>query len=197
VTAARPALLIPVALFTAAILGCGVSAPARFYSLDAAASPQGMPLADASVLVGPVTIPDAVDQPQFVIQVAPNRVEVDDFNRWVAPLNDSIARVIATDLAVQLGTQQVATAPMATFTPVYRVAIDVQRFESIRGQSATIEAVWTVRNVSGKTLSGRTVATETVQGDGFDVLAAAHSRALAKVSSDIAATIRAEAAGKP
>jgi hypothetical protein len=32
-----------------------------------------------------------------------------------------------------------------------------------------------------------------VQGDGFDALAAAHSRALAKMSGDIAGTIRAEA----
>jgi hypothetical protein len=34
-----------------------------------------------------------------------------------------------------------------------------------------------------------------VQGDGFDALAAAHSRALAKLSSDIAMAIRAEAGG--
>jgi uncharacterized lipoprotein YmbA len=61
-------------------------------------------------MVGPVTVPAAVDQPEFVVQVAPNRVEVDEFNRWVAPLNDSIARAIAGDLALQLGTSEVATA---------------------------------------------------------------------------------------
>jgi hypothetical protein len=36
-----------------------------------------------------------------------------------------------------------------------------------------------------------------VSGDSFDALAAAHSRALAKVSGDIAAVIRSEAAEKP
>jgi hypothetical protein len=45
--------------------------------------------------------------------------------------------------------------------------------------------------------SGRTVAREPAQGDGFDALAAAHSRALAKVSSDIATAIRAEVDEKP
>jgi hypothetical protein len=44
--------------------------------------------------------------------------------------------------------------------------------------------------------SCRTVERETVQGDGFDALAAAHSRALAKMSGDIAAAIRAEAEEK-
>ena len=83
---------------------------------------------------------------------------------------------------------------MANFDPAYRVTIDVQRFESAPGQAALVEAVWTVRKTAGgETRSGRTVAREAVQGDGFDALAAAHSRALAKMSGDIAAAIRAEA----
>ena len=49
------------------------------------------------------------------------------------------------------------------------------------------------RTAGGETRSGRTVAREAVQGDGFDALAAAHSRALAKMSGDIATAIRAEA----
>ncbi len=57
-----------------------------------------------------------------------------------------------------------------------------------------LRSVWTVHSTAGgETRSGRTVAREAVQGDAFDVLAAAHSRALAKMSGDIAGTIRAEA----
>ena len=151
----------------------------------------------AAVMVGPVTIPASVDQPEFVVQVAPNRVEVDEFNRWVAPLSDSIARAVAGDLVVLLGTPDVATAPLANFNPAYRVTIDVQRFESIAARRRCVEAVWTVRQTAGgETRSGRTVAREAVQGDGFDALAAAHSRALARMSGDIAAAIRAEAEQK-
>jgi uncharacterized protein len=62
---------------------------------------------------------------------------------------------------------------------------------------AMLEAVWTVhKTAGGETRSGRTVAREAVQGDGFDALAAAHSRALAKMSGDIATAIRAEAEDK-
>ena len=65
------------------------------------------------------------------------------------------------------------------------------------GCGALVEAVWTVHSTAGgETRSGRTVAREAVQGDGFDVLAAAHSRALAKMSGDIAAAIRLEATAK-
>jgi hypothetical protein len=148
-------------------------------------------------MVGPVSVPAAVDEPQFVVQVASNRVEVDEFNRWAAPLSDGIARAVAGDLTVLLGTPDVAAAPFANFEPAYTVTIEVQRFESVRGESALVEAVWAVRKTSGReTRSGRTVAREAVQGDGFDALAAAHSRAIASMSNDIAAAIRAEAAAK-
>jgi uncharacterized lipoprotein YmbA len=132
-----------------------------------------------------------------VVQTAPNRVDIDEFNRWAAPLNEAVAQVVAGDLVKLLGTPNVAAAPMVNFDPVYRVTIDVQRFDSIPGQAALIEGVWTVhRTAAAQTRSGRTVAREAVQGDGFDALAAAHSRALARMSNDIATAIRAEAEDK-
>jgi uncharacterized protein len=61
-----------------------------------------------------------------------------------------------------------------------------------------IEAVWAVRkSTGGEPRMGRTVASESAAGEGFETLAAAHSRALAKVSVDIAAAIRALAETKP
>jgi hypothetical protein len=54
--------------------------------------------------------------------------------------------------------------------------------------------VWVVCFPAGATAqSGRTIASEPVSDESYDALAAAHSRALAKVSSDIAAAIRAAA----
>jgi uncharacterized lipoprotein YmbA len=148
-------------------------------------------------MVGPVSVPGSVDRPEFVVQVAPNRVEVDEFNRWAAPLGEAIARSVAGDLAALLGTPDVATAPFANFDPVYRVTINVQRFDSVRGEAALLEAVWTVREVKGgKTRSGRTVAREALEGPDFDALPAAHSRALAKLSGEIAEAIRAAASAR-
>ncbi|MGA9725392.1 MAG: PqiC family protein [Candidatus Binatus sp.] len=195
--ARRIAQVISIALLAVIAAGCS-TAPARFYSLASTATADGTPATSASVLVGPVTIPASVDQPEFVVQVAANRVEVDEFNRWVSPLNDAIARAVAGDLVVLLGTPDVASAQLANFAPDYRVTIDVQRFESIQGQAATLEAVWTVRKAAGGEIrSGRTVAREPVQGQDFEALAAAHSRAIAKMSADIATAIRTEAEQKP
>jgi uncharacterized protein len=182
--------LTAAALFAA---GCASAQP-HFYTLDSTASPGGATATRVAVAVGPVSVPASVDQPQIVVQVAPNRVDVEEFDRWASPLNESIARALAGDLSSQLGTPDVTAAPLANFRPDYRVTVDVQRFESIPGQTALVEAVWVVhRTAGGQTRSGRTIAREPVQGDGFDALAAAHSRALAKISDDIAAAIRSEA----
>ncbi|MGB9379349.1 PqiC family protein [Candidatus Binatus sp.] len=194
--ARRIAQMISIALMAGIAVGCS-TAPSRFYSLTSTATADGTPPTSAAVMVGPVTIPASVDQPEFVVQVAPNQVKVDEFNRWVSPLNDSIAHAVAANLVVLLGTPEVANSQLANFVPDYRVTIDVQRFESIQGQAAVVEAVWTVRKtVGGEVRSGRTVAREPVQGQGFDALAAAHSQAIARMSGDIAAAIRAEAEQK-
>jgi len=190
--ATRLARWLGAALVAAVALGCGTSAPSRFYTLASTATGDRAPAVGTGVMVGPVSVPASVDRPEFVVQIAPNRVEIDEFNRWAAPLGEGIARTVAGDLAALLGTPDVATAPFANFDPVYRVTINVQRFDSVQGDSVLVEAVWAVRETAGgKTRSGRTVAREALQGEGFDALAAAHSRALAKLSADIAAAIRA------
>jgi len=185
-----------IALAAIATAGCGTSAPARFYRLDSAATPNGSTSVQTAVIVGPVSVPAAVDRPEFVVQVAPNTVQVDEFNRWDAPLEDGIARAVAGDLSVLLNSPNVTSAPLADFNPAYSVTINVQRFESIKGQTALVDAVWAVRSTAGrKTRSGRTIAQEAVQGEGFDALAAAHSRAIAKLSGDIATAIRSDSGG--
>jgi uncharacterized lipoprotein YmbA len=187
-------LLIWIGSSALATLGCGTSPPSRFYTLDSTATPAvGSPLGDG-IVVGPVSIPESVDRPNFVVEVGPNQVAIDEFNRWAAPLADAIARVVAADLAVLLQAPHVATAPFASFDPVYRVTIDVQRFDSIPGEAAAFEAVWVVRETTGSAIrSGRTVAREPVDGTDFGTLAAAHSRALRTLSTDIAAGIQAVA----
>ncbi|HET9063136.1 MAG TPA: ABC-type transport auxiliary lipoprotein family protein [Candidatus Binatia bacterium] len=160
----RARRVIAIALLGLVVAGCGASAPAKFYTFQSNATPDGLPLASYGIVIAQVAVPAVVDRPQFVVQVAPNRVEIDEFNRWAAPLGETIADAVATDLGVRLGTPNVATAMRASFAPTYRVTIDIQRFDSIAGEAAVLEAVWAVTTVaSGRTLSGKTIARETLQ----------------------------------
>jgi uncharacterized lipoprotein YmbA len=130
-----------------------------------------------------------VDRPQIVVNTGANQVEVDEFNRWASPLQSNISRAVAENLVALLG------APRVTQTlgvdSDFRVAIEVQRFESTPGDSAMLDAAWLVRRVKdGKIETGRTTVREPVAQRGYDALVAAHSRAIGRLSQDIANTVR-------
>jgi uncharacterized protein len=57
--------------------------------------------------VGPVSVPAAVDRNQIVVTIGPNQVRLDEFNRWDAPLQSAIARVVVENLVAFLGTPRV------------------------------------------------------------------------------------------
>src|SRR5215467_2227691 len=172
-------------------VGCGSTPASRFYTLSAVAPPAGAS-SNVSVVVGPVSVPAEVDRPQIVITTGPNQVGLDEFNRWAAPLQNNISRVVVENLVAMLGTPRVTLFPQTASPDAdYRAAIEVQRFESALGEAATLDAVWTVRRAKdGKAETGRTTVRETMQGNGYDVLAAAHSRAVARLSGEIADAVR-------
>jgi uncharacterized protein len=187
----------PLWLAAALLAAACSSAPSHFYTLDPTAIDAGGPAVRRAILVGPVSVPAAVDRPELVVQIAPNRVDIDEFNRWAGPLGDAIARTVAADLVTLLGTPDVVSGPLASFVPDYRVTIDVQRFESLPGRAIRLDAVWVVRpTAGGRVRSGRTTTSEALASPDYAAIAAAHSRALATLSADVAAAIRtAEASG--
>jgi len=185
----RQLAAIVVALLAA---GCGSTPRESFYMLEAPPAPPPASLtSNLTVYVGPVVVPEAVDRTPMVIRTSPNQVDVEDFHRWAEPLKTAIPRVLAEDLMRELGTARVAASRTASLLPAdYRVAIEVQRFESSLADGATIDALWTVTPKSGSPRTGRTLAHEAVDQPSHAAVAAAHSRALAAIAKDIAAAIR-------
>jgi len=170
--------------------GCGTSPPSRFYALAATSAPTSA-TSSLVVAVGPVTVPSVVDRPEIVVQTGPNEVRIDDFNRWASPLQDNLTRALADNLSADLGTPRVIRFPQPiAIEPDYRVVVEVRTFQSEPGVAATLDAIWTVRRTKdGKTQTGRTAVREPVAEKGYDALAAAHSRAVARASRDIADAI--------
>ena len=193
-----PALcLLAISAVAAVLAGCA-SPVARFYTLSASASTVNVsassvaPASSLSISVGPVSVPAAVDRPEIVVTAGPNQVRLEEFDRWAAPLKNAISRAVAENLVAILGTPHVTQFPGASSADAdYRVSIEVQRFDSSPGEAATLDAVWTLRRLkNGSSKTGRTSTREPVREPGYDGLAAAHSRALAQLSQDIADAVR-------
>lgn len=178
------------AVLALAIAACGTSPEIRYFTLPS--EPVAYAAAPAfSVVVGPVTVPDVVDRPHFVLRAGDSRVDIVETARWAAPLKSEIPRVIAEHLGRLLDARAWSSAQRASGDPDFRVLIDIQRFEMSLREGVLVQALWTVRpRGAGAPVSGRSLVTEPA-GAGYDDLAAAHSRALGAVSREIAAAIEA------
>jgi hypothetical protein len=181
----------------ALLAGCSRSPRVAFYTLNAAATAGAAAPAIDSVAIGPITIPEVLDQPLLVVRTAANRVDILEIHRWAAPLRSEIPRIIAEDLTILLKPARVSTYPQnAGMDADYRILVDIQRFEMTAGEMVALDALWSVRRTGGdaQKKTGRTVVNEPAGAAGYDALVAAQSRALAAVSRDLAQALRAEAA---
>ena len=187
-TSAWTALLLAVA----ALAACSSPPKTNFYTLSPAASAPAR--ADAkvpySVAIGAVRVPESLDRPQMVVRTGANQLTIAEFERWAGPLKSEVALAIAGNLKTLLGGAGVFTYPQGEGADV-NLSVDVQRFDSVLGEAATVEVLWQVRPAKGAPISGRSMMREAADGAGYDAVVAAHGRAFAAVSRDIAAAIRA------
>lgn len=191
----RFSVLIFVYGLSAVMAGCTTSPSAHFYTLTplAAANAAQQQAAPYSVSVSQISLPEFLYRQQLVLTLDENRVQLLENHRWAEPLKSAISRVMAENLSRLLGTDQVSWYPQsAAYRADYRVLADFQRFET-SGSQVTVDAIWTVLKSHNEPAgTGRSRIGEQIDGTGYEAVAAAYSRALGAVSTEIAAAINKE-----
>lgn len=169
----------------AAIVSCG-SGPNSYYTLRADGS---LPTRSGmGIGVGPVSIAEYIDRPNLVIAETEHRLGVAENHRWAGDLSSAITRVMATNLGRRWNTGSVRTYPWREDVGLSRqVSIDILQLHGEADGYAVLEASWRVyslpdrRLVASRTFSGR----EALTNDGYDALASAESRLLARLAGQI------------
>jgi uncharacterized lipoprotein YmbA len=159
-----------------ALAGCS-STPTQYLTLV----PSAAQSATGGNAVGPtvsVTIPSQVDQPQLAIRRSDGSMVLLEYERWIAPLSDEIRTALTLALARQW--------PAGSADAV-RVSVDVQRFDSVPGQYALLDAVWTLTTIGSppQTTSCRSSIRIPVDG-GYPALARGHQAAIEQLATQIA-----------
>lgn len=180
--------------------GCVSSPKTTYYTLSAAPVPQALSTKqNLRVMVGPISLPDMVDQPQLVVQSSDNEVKLQEYHRWAGSLKSDVARVMVANLARDLGTSNVWSFSQTIQTNFdFQVLIDVQNLESKLGESVVLDVLWTIKpkkSLTGKSGNtqvkmGRSLVRVPVTGPGIEALVAAQSKAFALASTDIAKVMR-------
>ncbi len=183
------------------IAGCGASPSIQYYMLNSGVTagkerPHLAP--NLSVGLGPITLPEMIDRPQLVVRTNTNRVVVADTHRWAGLLKNEIPRVIAENLSRILGSTNIRYYPQhGSDTAEARIYVDIQRFESVLGKYATIDAIWTIQWAGSTGRQTESVhVQEPVPDESYDAVVTAYGRAIFAVSQAIASTLQlSEAAG--
>jgi uncharacterized lipoprotein YmbA len=189
---------------TAILAGCfGTSPNSRFYTMapqENRSAPEST-LTDTGVAIGPVTIPDYLDRRQIVTRSSRNEIILAEFDKWGGSLADEITGVLVVNLAGRLNSMHVAVfpwrfAPLVNLRTVYRIPVNVVRFDGTLGDKVVLNAMWTVFVKGEKreeaVLTKESTITEAVNGKSYEALVAAMGKAVEKLGKEIADSVAAQ-----
>lgn len=145
-------LLLPVLAF---LTGCARTPAIDYYQLvsPGKATSGKITPADVTLGLGPVKVPEYLDQPKIVSRLSANRLFLADSHRWAEPLAKNIASVLQQELAVLLHPKQIVTFPWPRSQPVdCQLLVEVLHFETAQDGTARLQVNWMVRNGDGKLL---------------------------------------------
>lgn len=181
-------------VLAALLAACATTDSDHFYTLNApgAVAAPSSPVAGQPVYIEmlAVNVPAQVKRKELVVTTGAGRVDMLDHHRWIGPLADEIGHALSLQVSAELGAIDVYRTPYPAGAAPWRISTNVQRFDSVPGQYALIDATWSVRRVgSDAVLTCRSVLREPV-GQGYEALVAGHRAALARLGNAIAAAVR-------
>src|SRR5262245_43011327 len=97
----------------------------RYYTLASESlRAQARPgIADYTVHVGPVSVPETLDRSEIVVRLSPTEVAIDDGQRWAEPLRNGIARTVADSLGRELDGALVSASDTGTSRATHDVEV--------------------------------------------------------------------------
>jgi uncharacterized protein len=190
-----------VALALINLAGCAATDNTRFYLLTPLAEPSNAH-SSAAIGVGPIVLPRYLVRPEIVGRVSGNQLDLAESDQWGGELEDNMTRVVASNIANVLGTNNIALFPWSAGPQPsmdYQVIVDVTSFEQTPDGSCVLEAFWRIAHgETGEILVMRRssfqepVATSATGGANYNAIALAQSRNVEKLSREIAEAIPAK-----
>jgi uncharacterized lipoprotein YmbA len=144
----------------AGLAACAVLAPtedrSRFFTL-ASAREIGTAIQPCSlqpaprVGLGPITLPEYLDQPALVSRASATEVVRSRRDRWSETMDTMLPRILGDDFAQLLPTARIVEYPWyASERPDWQIEIEVARFEPDVSGDIVLVARWRVRELAGR-----------------------------------------------
>ena len=193
------------AVLAAAVLvvaACATPPPLRLHTLVPADAAAVRAPAGPSVLLAPISVPPALDDPRWLVRMPDGSLSRLENDRWASPLPDELRAALLQVLASRHGVVE-ARSPGAP-APQWQARIDVTRFDTAADGDVVEEGVWALSPVAAASAPATqaagalrcTFAWHENAGTGSPALAEAQRRAVAHLADAIGATVVAAARGQ-
>jgi len=172
------------------LTGCATP-PTHFYQLEAVSTPPVTSITTAKKMligIGPLSIPALVDRKQIVTRGENNAIQLAEFHQWATPLQDNVLIVLSKNIAAQHSNAIVRSYPWSVYGEMdYRVIIDISRFDSQLGKSATLEASWAIMSEKNHTIisNGQTNIQQPLHDGSYDSAVLALNKLLSELSQQL------------
>lgn len=184
----------------AALSGCAGSPPVRYYTLTApeqASAPAPAAAVGYVIDVAPVSVPAQADLPQLMLRSGSGELTAQYSDRWSAPLPDELRNALSMALTRDLSVPDVRRLAPSPDLPVWRVQVDVQRFDASTVGPAVIDATWRVRPLQGTGAgllcrSRVEVPVDMTSAADLEPVVAAEQKAVALLGRTIASAVRSQ-----
>jgi len=176
---------------------CGHSPPTQFFTLTPVRPEHPRSRVGASpVQVRVVHVPELLDRPQRVVQSSQQRLDILDQQRWGAPLNDMVRRILTEDLTARLPPGMVLAPELPAPPNARGIVVYIEEFQPEPDGRVVLDVSWSVVGgpASQKTASAAGDPRETQHfevgaAEGPDAQVAAMSQLLGQLADAIVSTL--------
>jgi hypothetical protein len=180
------------------VSGCASTGPSRYYTLSPlqkAGIEMRRSEADQrlTIGIGPIRFPEYLERSEIVTRSNSNKIEISEFDLWAGSLEEDFGRVLSENLSILLSTERVTLFPQPKTLPLnYQVMMDVIRFDGSLGGDVSLMVRWMIMEGKEKKLVfiHKSSIIESSGAKGYEPMVAAQSRALERLSREIAEAIQ-------
>jgi uncharacterized protein len=178
------------ALLGLLLTGCANAPSVQFYVLEPLSQTTTSTIStrQRTVGIGPVSVPALLERKQIITRRAGNAVQIAEFQQWASPLQDNLLQTLTRNLSTLQPSNIVRAYPWSVHGMVdLQVIVDIIRFDTTPGESANLEANWTIKNENTHAIlkNGHSLINHSLSDSSYEGTVHALSKILGEFSQEL------------
>jgi hypothetical protein len=193
-------IVIPIAVLL--LVSCGTTQPSKYYMLTSIANGNNVSSrnqsGDLTIGLGPIQLPKYLDRSPLVIRGDGSEVIINDLHRWAEPLEDNFTRILAENLYQLVNGIKVSLHPWRDQHDIdYQIIVTLYQFDTDIDGNVVMSSTWSILQAGSDQLlySRRTIINEKAGNPDYPALVDAQSKAVEKLTREIAEKLQEIIAG--